>query len=130
MIDHQTTINGWKPGQKAVIGRTRVVTIERVTPSGRAVIGSETYKPDGILLGGNIHKSPRLESLTPEIALEMDLERQGRTASNAAIKAIKDAEHFIRQSFSSWGRRVPEVGDVAKAERIAAAIILAMEEPT
>lgn len=117
----------WEPGQQAVIDRQRIVTIERVTPSGRAVFGTRTFDPDGRERSRGI-SAGYLEPLTPEINAEMELVTRGGAAAGSAYQALTDADLWLRQNFSSWGRRVPEAADVEKAERLVSAIREAMKD--
>lgn len=113
----------WNVGQTAIINRQQIVTVERVTSSGRAVAGGRTFDVDGTeRAGGDRFRRARLEPLTPEIQAEIDLVDRGRKASNKAAAAVSAAEKWLQQSFGSWGRRVPEAEDVEMAERLAAAI--------
>ena len=112
----------WTAGQRAVVGRSRIVTIDRVTPGGRAVVGDTTYEPDGRERGGQPYRSPRLEALTPEIEQEMRLATQGADVSRRLNDLIKDADRWCRGTFSGWGRKVPELEDVEKAERLCEAM--------
>lgn len=119
----------WHPGQQAVIGRQLIVTIERVTPSGRAIVGTQRFDRDGRELGtGDSYNRVRMEPLTPEISAEMELVTRGRAAAGSAYQALTDADLWLRQNFSSWGRRVPEAADVEKAERLVSAIREVMKE--
>lgn len=114
----------WKVGQRAVISRTRVVTIERVTPAGRVIADGRTFNADGSeRSSGAPYNRPKLEPFTPEIQAEMDLVIRGRKAANEAIVAVEMAEKWLRRTFSSWGgRSVPDAEDVEKAEKLTAAI--------
>ena len=118
----------WEPGQRATIDRRRVVTIERVTPSGRAVLEGHTFGRDGREIAtGDYYRRAVLELLTPGIEAEMALVVRGALASRAAIKALEDADRWLRDSFGSFDRRMPKAADVDTAERLVAAIRKAMK---
>lgn len=130
---HRMTNAEFKPGQRAVISRVQIVSVDRVTPSGRVIVGDRTFNPDGYeRAGGSRYHAARLEPLTPEIESEIQLVKRGAEASNAAAKAIASADAWLRRSFSVWGRhrRVPDAADVEKAERLIAAIKQAIGEET
>lgn len=114
----------WRPGQQAVINRETVVTIERVTPVGRAIINGLTFNADGTgRSGGSRYLRARLEPLTPEIQAEMDFAVRGKNARAEADVAIDRAQQWLWQTFGLWGRgSVPEPSDVELAEEIAAAL--------
>jgi hypothetical protein len=113
----------WLPGQRAIIDRRTVVTIDRVTPSGRAVVGDRTFHASGHRIrGGGL-----LEPLTPEIEAELALVERGNEATRDAWRELTLAEKWLRLNFSSWGGRIPEAADVDRAERLAAAIRQVME---
>jgi hypothetical protein len=120
--------NGWQSGQRAVIDRQRNVTIDRVTPSGRAVVGKQTFDPGGyeITTTGDRWRRPKLEALTPEIEAEMALVIRERLAWSAANMALLDADRWLRNAASVWAHPVPEAADVDTAERLTAAIRQAM----
>jgi hypothetical protein len=120
----------WTPGQQAVINRQTVVTIDRVTPAGRAVANGRTFDVDGReRVAGDPYKRPKLEPLTPEIQAEMALVKHGRIASGALYSAIHNADCWQRKAFSTWGYRVPDIDDVDRAERLAAAILSNLPTP-
>jgi hypothetical protein len=113
----------WHVGQTAIINRTRIVTVERVTPSGRVIAAGRTFGSDGMeRTGGEYRSRANLEPLTPEIQAEMELADRGRKASGDAHAALQSAEKWLCRALSSWGGGVPEAENVEKAERLAAAI--------
>ena len=114
----------WVKGQRAVINRRRIVTIDKVTPSGRAVVGGTTYDRDGWPCGkgrctGGVEK---LEHLTPEIEAQVALIERGDKARYSADLATDAAIKWLRQDFSSFRQPVPKIADVERAERLAEAI--------
>ena len=124
----ETTAAPWAAGQRAVIGRCRVVTIERVTSTGRAFVKGRYFGKDGYeITSGDPYNRAKLELLTPEIEAEMELLRRARQARESAEKAIQDAGIFTRDALSIFGGRIPDTADVDLAERLAAAIRGVME---
>jgi hypothetical protein len=114
----------WLPGQRAIIDRRTVVTIDRVTPSGRAVVGDRTFEANGFeRRGGHKFRILKLEAITPEI----DLIIRGTQALHAAHKELEAADNWLRRNLSTWGPRIPDAPDVDRAERLAAAIRQVME---
>lgn len=119
------TKSRWIVGQKVMINRDRIVTIERVTPSGRAVIGNRIFEPDGRERGSDRSYYARdvLEALTPEIKSETERRRRGDHAFTNADKALDAASVWLRKtSFNPWHRVVPDPEDIEKAERLYTAI--------
>lgn len=115
----------WSVGQIAVINRQTVVTIEKVTPSGRVVAGGRTFDAGGIerKAGRDWCNRARLEPLTPEIQAEMELLRRAVKSSRDADRVIREVDTWLRKRFSLFGRReIPDITDVEKAERLVAAI--------
>lgn len=85
----------WKAGQIVFAPSTgwglspgSRVKIDRVTPSGRAVIGSQTYDKRGSMIGGGKWCVSRIEPLTPEHEQAMADWKQKRTLL-AAVEKIK-----------------------------------------
>lgn len=118
----------WKAGQTAVISRDTIVIIDRVTPSGRAIVGGRTFEADGLeRVAGSPYRRAKLEHITPEIQAEMALVERGQKARRAAQKAVEDAGQWLYKIFSPYRHDVPEANDVDEAERLAKAIKDAME---
>ena len=112
----------WTVGQKAVINRTDIVVIDRVTPAGRAIVKNRTFDTDGNERPKRKSYAEKLEPLTPELKAEMDLGRRGLAAEMAAYGAIGQAQTWLQRTLSLWNRPVPNAADVDKAERLTAAI--------
>jgi hypothetical protein len=84
----------WKPGQEVFEpargwngfpGHKKV--IERVTPSGRAVVGSYQYDKSGYAIGGRgRHGGPSIMPFTPEHAQELTDWNQKRALLDAVDK--------------------------------------------
>ena len=120
------TTTPWQPGQLAVIDRRGpVVTIDRVTRGGRAIVGDLTFDPNGRERGGSSY----LEPLTPEIEAQMALVARSRVAGNAAFEAIHAAELLVRKAYRPWLKHgVADLADVEQIERLVAAIRGVLEE--
>ena len=112
----------WTVGQKAVINRSDIVVIDRVTPAGRAIVENRTFDTDGNERPKRKSYAEKLEPLTPELEAEMDLSRRGLAAEMAAYGAIRKAQTWLQCTLSLWNCRVPNAADVDKAERLTAAI--------
>lgn len=111
----------WRPGQRAVINRQRVVVIDKVTPSGRATVGHQTFNPDGMERSTRLRRD-RLEPLTPEIEAEMALVQRAREMRQPIQDIINKAEQWLLRALSTYDGRIPDPADVARAETLAAAI--------
>ena len=121
------TNHTWTAGQRVVLGRDRIVTIDRVTPSGRAVIGDQTFRKDGCQIGEVPHwwLRSRIGPITPENQGRVEFLDRWRIAIDNLWDAL-DAAGKVRRECNDH-RSVPDPVAVAKAERIAAAIRAAME---
>ena len=123
-----TTQHTWRAGQQAVIDRNTIVTIERITPTGRIVVGDRHFDSDGTERKAGYRKS-RIEPLTAEIQAEMALIERGYKARLAADKLIEKADKYVRTVLPTYSRRgVPEEADVVRVERIIAALAEAMAD--
>ena len=118
----------WIVGQKAVISRAQVVTIERVTKSGWAVVGGRLFNLDGTERASRVTCGDKLELLTPEIQSEMDFKERACIASKEVRSAIICAEVWSKRAFWSWGGSAQTANDVDKAERLSAAIRSILQE--
>ena len=112
----------WSVGQKAVINKTDIVVINRVTPAGRAIVENRTFDTDGNERPKRENRTDKLEPLTPELEAEMDLSRRGLAAEMAAYGAIGQAQTWLQRRLALWNRSAPNAADVDKAERLTAAI--------
>ena len=124
-VDGKTQV--WTVGQKAVIGRETLVTVDRVTPSGRAVVGDRMFELNGSERKSTGFSRARLYHLTPEVEAEMAVIRRGRLVAADGRNVIHNAENWFRSTFNSFRETVPDLADVEKAERLVAAIRHVME---
>jgi hypothetical protein len=119
----------WTPNQRVARNRARIVTIDRVTKSGRAIIGDVTFDPNGIeRSSGNPYRRDRIEPLTPEIEAEIMLRIRGQRALMEIRDALGAAETWSRNMSAVWHKGVLSIEEVNRAERLAAAIRSILEE--
>lgn len=113
----------WQAGQRAVINRQAVVTVDRVTASGRPKVGDRTFDVDGTerAAGVSFYRRAKLEHITPDIEAEMALRQRASAARSALYAALETVEKWQRDCFGSF-RGDPDEADVAKAERLVSAI--------
>ena len=116
----------WQADQRVVIGRRKVVTIERVTPAGRVIADGRTFDKNGLeRRAGKHHERVKLELLTPEIEAEMAFSRRVAVTGQHAFNAVGDAQHWLQQRFHSFLPINPvnvKLADIEIAERLTAAI--------
>ncbi len=113
----------WTIGQRATINRQRIVTIERVTRAGRAVVEGRTFEVSGReRIKGDTFRRPLLEPFTPEIQAEMDLVDRGRKVFSEGHNLMEIAKRWLSVASSAWSRPVPEIEDVDRAEKLTAAL--------
>jgi hypothetical protein len=121
----------WTIGQRCVINRDRIVTVERITPSGRVVADGRLFNADGTERRptGRLRRD-RLEPLTPEIEAEVALRERAQDAYTEADKEVARAVKWMDSLFG-WGRYKDRSADeVAKVETLAAAIRSVLEDST
>jgi hypothetical protein len=113
----------WHIGQRCVINRDRIVTVERITPSGRVVADGYLFNADGVeRRPTGRSRRDRLEPLTPEIEAEMALRKRAQDAYTESDRGVERAVKWVNNLFG-WGRYKDRSADeVAKAEALAAAI--------
>ena len=117
-------VSKWYPGQTAVIDRSRIVTIERVTPKGYAIVEGRRFSPlDEKHVSAYCGKE-KLEPLTPEIQARMDQAKRAEIDYKKLYARIEEAEKWRRETFREvWGRRTAiALADLDRAERLIAAI--------
>ena len=116
----------WRAGQRATIDRQRVVTVERVTPAGRAVVDGRIFEIDGIERTSG-RRRLKLELLTPEIQAEMDLIIGSQRVFGEAARLMDVAAKWLSAVYSPWRRRT-EAEDVNRAEKLIVALREVMGE--
>jgi hypothetical protein len=124
--------HAWVKGQQAVINRQVIVTIEKVTSAGRAVVNGSKFNSDGTEFGSGRWAENLLEPLTPEIEAEMAMRERGKAAYRQLKRETDVIAIWLRNTFYRGGAPIPLVpalADIEKAERLAAAIKAIMEEP-
>lgn len=125
------TGEAWAVGQRAAINRRTVVTIIRVTPSGRAVVdapgGERTFNADGVERG-DTYRRARLYPLTKEIEAEIALAARSIKSFAELDAALDDLCKWVRNARPGWNRDISELPDVEAAERLTAAIVKARGE--
>lgn len=119
----------WTPGERAVIDRQRIVTIDRVTPSGRAVVGHQTFGADGRERTSN-YRPGLLELLTAEIEVEMGLRARALKADEAMYVALDRVRGWQRNILGGIRPNPASIADIQKAEALAAAIRSVMGDGT
>ena len=113
------TTHNWQPGQQAVINRREVVTIDRVTKGGMAVVGAIYYRPNGRQNGGD----RTLEPWTPELQAEADLAARSDNVKRRMHRAIDRSRGQYTAWFGSFfNPRTAAAEEIAKAEELIAAI--------
>lgn len=118
----------WEAGQKAVINRRQVVTIERVSPTGRVSAGGIVFDCNGYGRTPS-RRRPKLEPLTPEIQAEMELTERALRVADRSLKAVLRAERWLREMNSVFRPHAVSRQDVEKAERLMSAITDILGEP-
>lgn len=113
----------WQKGQRAVIDRRKIVTIDRVTPTGRVVVGDRNFSSEGyerLPPGAGRYATPaRLEPLTAEIAAEMKAGMRSNTVRNEMFKALEYAQQWLRDNFQGFGRtKTSSEENIEKAEAL------------
>ena len=110
----------WTAGQRAVINRETIVTIERVTPSGRAVVtGGRVFNANGnerVQLS-SWELPSKLEPLTDKVEAQIAYKRERQETFCAVLNELDEAKAWAR-SYSI--KATP--ANVEKAERLLAAI--------
>lgn len=110
---------GWKAGQQVAIGY-ETATIDRVTPSGQAVVGTRRFAINGREIGGP-HNS-WMRDLTPDVAHEIEHQQQTNAASIRLSRATDTAEKWYRSNASNFRRGYMTPEQIATANRLAEAI--------
>lgn len=98
MMDETNAMPRWQVGQRVVVNRSRIATIDRVMAHGIAVVEREKYRPNGYRVGpyrgwGDI---PQILPLTPELEAKVVLYQRVSRSRSKAFAAIETAEKWIR----------------------------------
>ena len=120
-------MTAWHAGQQVALDRTRIMVIDRVTPTGRAFIGTREFNPDGSERGGVPALSWRtssnlIEPLTPELAEAIALMQRWALAKDLAHIAVHDLTFWTRANCAPHIRVTPDVLIIEHVERMTAAI--------
>lgn len=125
MTDHK-----WEAGQKAAIG-TEIVTIERVTATGRAVVGGRTFRFDGSEISKRRYHRAYLRPLTPDVAEEIELKKQTESVRERLYTAVTKVERWHRNNFPAYYKDIVATREqISAANRLAEAIENAMKDVT
>ncbi len=84
MLD-RSWIKNLNPGDTVAPNGNRLAVVDRITPSGRIVIGDETYNPDGRMRGSSAWNHGWLMEATPEIVERI----KGREIIDSARRAAR-----------------------------------------
>lgn len=84
-------------GERAVICSRhreagRIVTVERVTPTGRIIAGGLTFKSNGRLIGGYSFSNTRIEQLTEEKRAQIIRLTRLNQISSFSFSTLSDSE--------------------------------------
>ena len=124
----------WFVGQQVAIDRREIDTILHITRMGRVIVGDCVYDPDGFqLLETRVSFVPKkIEPLTPEIKAKIDYDARIEAAYDMFKAAKETADIWVDDRFClpSYNRKPPNVADVEKVERLAAAITGVLGEST
>ena len=119
-------MNAWTVGQQVALDRKRVVTIDRVTPSGRAFVGDRQYNSDGRERGAGNHWFRGIEVLTPELVEQIALAGRYRKARTLMHYAARNLKAWATEHCSFYSERVPDLAEIEQIERVAAAAVAAL----
>jgi hypothetical protein len=111
----------WKPGQMVAVNRRRIATVERVTPTGRAIVNGTTYRPDGLELADSTYRTV-IVPLTPEVEAEIAHAMRSQDAFGGLARAIDAASEWNRWNRPKWGNDTADPAAVELAEKLTAAI--------
>ena len=122
----------WQVGQRVVLNGRTVETVERVTPSGRAIVCGSTYGADGWRRGDSDYTRNLIVPATDELLAKLALRNHAESVYAAARRAADRAERYARALLPWGGLQLGAVteSDVEKAERLTAAINAILQEGT
>ena len=128
-------MTAWTVGQQVSLNRNSVVTIDRVTPSGRAYIGERAFNPDGYERGGESKgvwggSASRIEALTPEMTEIVQLAERWVLVRAQAHDANTKLGRWVLDRCSSFKRGVPKEQTVNDVERVTDAINAVLSQVT
>lgn len=115
----------WKQGDRVILGG-EVCTVDRVTPTGRVVVGKRQFNPDGRERGESYS---RIRLWTESGQKEIDDREASRLATHRIKAAIQKAQRWVMDNGHQYTRfisgpvsRIMTAETIAVADRIAAAI--------
>ena len=128
-------MTAWHAGQQVALDRTRIMTIDRVTPTGRAYIGKRAFNPDGYERGGESKgvwgkSASMIEALTPEITEIVQLAERWVLVRAQAHDANTKLGRWVLDRCSSFKRGVPKEQTVNDVERVTDAINAVLSQVT
>ena len=128
-------MTAWHAGQQVALDRTRIMVIDRVTPTGRAYIGERAFNPDGYERGGKSKgvwgkSASMIEALTPEITEIVQLAERWVSVRARSYTANNRLNIWIRDHCSTYNRNTPKAEIIDIVERITAAINAVLPEVT
>lgn len=119
------SIPRWVAGQRAALNRSCIVTIARVTPTGRAIVEIDgrkmTFNPNGTERKEyDIWQTcNRLEHMTHEIETEVMAKERAEKAFLALRLNLENALRWWRNNHPERGRPTPSLAVVERAEKLA-----------
>lgn len=120
----------WFVGQEVIINRTLpILHVDKVTPTGRAVVDGRTFDASGFERAPNkIYGPGLLEPMTNEIGEEIAFRERASNVFSLIYKKLDKLEVWRKKAFSLWTKEIPSAANVERAERLAAAIDAIMGE--
>ena len=119
-------MSAWTVGQQVSLNRNSVVTIDRVTPSGRAFVGDRQYNPDGRERGAGNHGQRGIEPLTPELVEKIAMAERYRKARTLMHHAARNLNAWATEHCPFYSERVPDLAGIEQIERVASAAVAAL----
>lgn len=119
----------WYVGERVALGRREFATVDRVTPTGRAVVNKKTYAPNGRSRSRNDYGDEwKIEHVTPEIEAATIASIRRDVAHREISRVLEAATVWMNAKFGNFRRLTPPASDIEKAERLAEAIKAAMKD--
>lgn len=118
----------WTAGQRVALNRERIVTIERVTPSGRFYVEGKMFRANGFAFGETSMWSGRdkVDVLTQELEARVAKVQRVNQAAGRLSAALHAADDWHTKYFGGQ-RRSDDPTTIERAEALTAAIKAAME---